>query len=190
LSRAVCRIATGKALLASLAIWFAAAAVIYTKPLGIAQLQEITGGPTILDMTFTTSPDQVYAVLDSLGDAGRLFDLTHIVPLDLIFPCTYALFLSIAISWSLAQWLPEESPWIGMNLLPVIAGTADYCENIGVITLLLTYPARLDPVAFFTSIMYVIKFAFSAFSFMALCAALVVWAVIVLKDRCIRSSAA
>jgi hypothetical protein len=189
LSCAVCRIATGKALLASLAIWLAAAAVIYTKPLGIAQLQEITGGPTVLDMTFT-SPEQVYAVLDALGDAGRLFDLTHIVPLDLIFPCTYALFLSIAISWSLTRWLPADSPWIGMNLLPVIAGTADYCENIGVITLLLTYPARLDPVALFTSIMYVIKFAFSAFSFVALFAALVVWAVIVLKDRCIRSSAA
>ncbi len=41
-------------------------------------------------MTFTTGPDQVYAVLSALGDAGRAFDLTHIVPLDLVFPFTYA----------------------------------------------------------------------------------------------------
>ena len=138
-------------------------------------------------MTFTTSPQQVYAVLDALGVAGRAFDLTRIVPLDLVFPFTYALFLSAAISWVLTRWLPKESPWIGLNLLPVIAGTADYCENAGVITLLLTYPARLDPIAVFTSTMYVIKFAFSAFSYLALFIALAGWAVVILKGRSGRS---
>jgi hypothetical protein len=113
LSRAICRIATGKVLLVSLVIWLAAGAFIYGKPFGIAQLQEITGGATILDMTFTTSPQQVYAVLDALGNAGRAFDLTRIVPLDLVFPFTYALFLSVAISWVLNRWLPDDSPWIG-----------------------------------------------------------------------------
>jgi hypothetical protein len=178
LSRAICGIATTKVLLASLALWFAAGALIYGKPFGIEQLQEITGGATILDMTFTTSPQQVYAVLDALGDAGRAFDLTRIVPLDLVFPFAYALFLSVAISRVLTRWLPEDSPWILMNLVPVLAGTADYCENAGIITLLLTYPARLDPVALFTSTMYIIKFAFSALSVIALFAALAGWGVV------------
>jgi hypothetical protein len=176
-------------LLASLVIWLITGTLIYSKPFGIAQLQEITGGATILDMTFTTTPQQVYSVLNALGEAGRTFDLTRIVPLDLVFPFTYALFLSIAISWALTRWLPDDSPWIGLNLVPVIAGTADYCENAGIITLLLTYPARLDPVALFTSTMYVIKFAFSTFSFIALFAALAGWAVIILKGRSGRSPA-
>ncbi|MDD1718398.1 MAG: hypothetical protein LUO88_04905, partial [Methanoregulaceae archaeon] len=119
--------------------------------------------------------------------AGRAFDLTHIVPLDLVFPFSYALFLSVAISWVLYRWLPKESPWIGLNLLPVIAGTADYFENAGVVTLLLTYPARLDPVALFTSAMYAVKFAFSTFSYLALFAALAGWAVVIQKGRFSRS---
>ena len=70
LSRVIRRTATTKAVLASLVLWLVALTLINGKPFGIAQLQEITGGPTILDMTFTTSPDQVYAVLSALGDAG------------------------------------------------------------------------------------------------------------------------
>lgn len=187
LSRAICRKATTKAFLASFALWLVALTLINGRPFGLAQLQEITGGPTILDMTFTTGPDQVYPVLDALGSAGRSFDLARIVPLDLVFPFTYGLFLAIGISWALSRLLPEGSPWFLLNLAPVLAAAADYCENAGVITLLLTYPARLDPVAWFVSIMYGIKFAFSAISFITLFAALAGCAVMFLVRRTGRS---
>ncbi len=172
LSRAIRRIATGKVVLGALILWLVFLYLINGRPFGIAQLLEITGGATILDMTFTTGPDPVYAVLDALGPAGRAFDLTRIVPLDLVFPFTYALFLSVGISWAMSRWIAGESPWFLLNLAPVAAGAADYCENAGVITLLLTYPARLDPVAFFASSMYAIKFAFSVLSFITLFIAL------------------
>ena len=183
LSRAIRRAATTKALLASFVLWLGALILINGKPFGIAQLQEITGGPTILDMTMTTDPDQVYAVLTALGEAGRAFDLTRIVPLDLVFPFTYALFLAVGISWGLSRWLPESSPWFLLNLAPVLAGAADYCENAGVIMMLLAYPARLDPVAVFTSAMYIVKFAFSTLSFTTLFVALAGWGVFALHAR-------
>jgi len=189
LSRAICRAANGKAVLVSLFLFMAAAAVISGRPFGLARLQEITGGPTIPDMTFTTGPDSVYAVLDALGDAGRLFDLTHIVPLDLVFPFTYGLFLALGISWGLSRLLPEDSPWLLLNLVPVLAAAADYCENAGVITLLLAYPERLDPVAWLVSAMYVIKFAFSAVSYLTLFAALAGCTAIFLLRRNGRSPA-
>jgi hypothetical protein len=173
----------------SLVVWLIALALINGKPFGLKQLQEITGGPTILDMTFTTGPESVYAVLDSLGEAGRAFDLTHIVPLDLVFPFTYALFLALGISWGLSRLLSEGSPLLLLNLAPVFAAAADYSENAGVITLLLTYPARLDPVAWFVSAMYVIKFAFSAVSFITLVAALAGCTVVYLLRRPGRSPA-
>ena len=182
-SRAICRIATGKLLVASFVLWIAVASLINGRPFGIAELKDVTGGATILDMTFTTSPQQVYGVLDALGEAGRAFDLTHIVPLDLVFPFVYALFLSVAISWVMNRWPGKESPWQRLNLLPVLAGTADYCENLGVITLLLSYPARIDPVATFTSSMYVVKFIFSALSYMVLFTALAGWSLAVIKAR-------
>lgn len=189
LSRAISRIATGKSLAASLVLWIVFLVLINGAPFGIAKLQEITGGATILDMQFTSGPDQVYAVLDALGEVGRAFYLTHIVPLDLVFPFAYGLFLSLAISWVLLRFLPADSPWLFLNFAPVAAAAADYCENAGVLTLLLTYPARLDPVAMWTSGMYVIKFAFSVLSFTTLFAALAVWAAIVLKGHPRRSAA-
>jgi hypothetical protein len=181
--------ATGKAVLASLGLWLIAAALINGKLFGLARLQEITGGATILDMTFTTGPESVYAVLSALGEAGRAFDLTHIVPLDLVFPFTYGLFLALGISWALSGLLPEDSPWFLLNLAPVFAAAADYCENAGVIMLLLTYPARLDPVAWFVSCMYSIKFLFSAVSFITLFAAVAGCAALFLVRRIGRSPA-
>jgi hypothetical protein len=189
LSRVIRQAATTKALLASLVLWLVALTLINGKPLGIAQLQEITGGPTILDMTFTTGPDQVYAVLSALGDAGRAFDLTRIVPLDLVFPFTYGLFLALGISWALSRIVAEGSPWFLLNLAPVLAAAADYCENAGVITLLLTYPARLDPVAWFVSLMYSIKFFFSFVSFITLFAALAGCAILLVLRSSGRSPA-
>ena len=189
LSQLIRRTATTKAVLASLVLWLVALTLINGKPFGIAQLQEITGGPTILDMTFTTSPDQVYAVLSALGDAGRAFDLTHIVPLDLVFPLTYGLFLALGISWALSRLFLEGSPWFMLNLAPVLAAAADYCENAGVITLLLTYPARLDPVAWFVSLMYSVKFFFSFVSFITLITALAGCAILFLLRSTGRSPA-
>lgn len=183
LSFALKRAATTRAVLASLVLWVVFGILIAGRPFGLARLQEITGGPTIPDMSFTTGPDSVYAVLDALGDAGRAFDLTHIVPLDLIFPFTYGLFLALGISWGLARLLPEGSPWFLLNLAPVLAAAADYCENAMVIVLLLTYPARPDPAAWFVSILYVIKSGFSAVSFLTLFAALAGCAVMVLLHR-------
>jgi hypothetical protein len=189
LSQIIRQAATTKALLASLVLWLVALTLINGKPFGIAQLQEITGGPTILDMTFTTSPDQVYAVLSALGDTGRAFDLTRIVPLDLVFPFTYGLFLALGISWALSRLVQSGSPWFLLNLAPVLAAAADYCENAGVITLLLAYPARLDTVAWFVSFMYSVKFFFSFVSFITLFTSLAGCAVLLLIRYSGRSAA-
>ena len=189
LSGAIRGMATGKAVLSALGLWLIAATLINGKPFGLARLHEITGGATILDMTFTTGPSQVYAVLDTLGPAGRAFDLTHIVPLDLVFPFTYGLFLALGISWGLSRLLPEGSPWLLLNLAPVLAAAADYCENAGVITLLLTYPSRLDSLAWFVSIMYAVKFLFSAISFITFFAALAGVAIVSLSRGRGRSTA-
>jgi hypothetical protein len=180
---------TTRSLVGALVLWLVFEIMIMGKPFGIAQLQEITGGPTILDMTFTTGPDSVYAVLGALGDSGRAFDLTHIVPLDLIFPFTYALFLALGISWGLSRLVPEGSQWHLLNLAPVLAAAADYCENAGIITLLLSYPARLDAVAWLVSIMYGVKFLFSAVSFITFFAALAGCVVLILIRRPGRSPA-
>lgn len=175
-STAIQRISSGRTLLASFAFFAFSAALINGRPFGLAALEEITGGAGILDMAFTYTPEQAYAMLAALGDAGRAFYLTRIVPLDLVFPAAYTLFFAVAISWLLSRWLPAESPWMRANVVPLVAGVADYCENVGVIAMLLAYPAELYGVAAFTAVFSPIKFTFIAVSMLLVLAAAAGWA--------------
>lgn len=175
-SSAIWKISSGRALLASFAFFAVSAALINGRPFGLPALAEITGGAGILDMAFTYTPVQAYAMLAALGDAGRAFYLTRIVPLDLVFPLAYTLFYAVTISWLLSRWLPAESPWMRLNLVPLVAGVADYCENIGVIAMLLAYPAELYEVAAITAVISPIKFTFIAASMLLILGALAGWA--------------
>ncbi len=183
ISSAIRKRSSGRAVLASFIAFAALAALINGRPFGLAQLEAITGGAGILDMEFTYTPEQAYAMLAALGDAGRAFYLTSVVPLDLVFPLAYTLFYAVAITWLLARWLPAESTWMRLNLVPLVTGAADYCENAGVIAMLLAYPAELYGVAAFTAVVSPIKFTFIALSMLIIPGALAGWAASVLKRR-------
>ena len=176
-STAIQRSSSGRAVLLSLAFFIVSAALINGRPFGLAAVEEITGGAGILDMAFTYTPVQAYVMLAALGDAGRAFYLTRIVPLDLVFPAAYTLFFTVAISWLLTRWLPAESPWVRLNVVPLVAGVADYCENIGVVAMLLAYPAELYGGAAITAVFSPIKFTFIAVSVLLVLAAVAGWAV-------------
>ncbi len=182
-SSAIQKFSSGKTVLASFAAFIVLAALIYGQPFGLARLEEITGGAGILDMEFTYTPQQAYAMLGALGDAGREFYLTSILPLDLIVPLAYAVFYAVTISWFLSRWLPAESPWMRLNVVPLVAGIADYCEDIGVITMLLFYPTELYGVAAVTGVISTVKFLLVVASILLVLGALAGWAVSVLRER-------
>ena len=145
------------------------------RPFGIAELNAITGGIGVLDMAVLYTPDQAYALLAGMGEAGRAFYLTHITPLDMFVPFFYALFLSTAISWVLHKWLPAESRWHRLNLVPVAGGLCDYLENFGIIAMILAWPAPLPDIASFTMAATLLKFAFSALAGLILIGAFAGW---------------
>lgn len=151
-------------------------------------MKDITGGVGLLDMELLYTPDQAYAHLAGMGEAGRAFDLTHIVPLDLVFPFVYTLFYAITITWLLHKWLPAQSRWHRLNVIPLVGGIADYMENLGIITMLVSWPIQFPDVARFTMAMGLIKFTFIILAMFTIIGALVGWAVSAVRDRCDRSS--
>ena len=182
-------ITTGPRALAALAGFFILGYLINSRPFGVAELQSITGGIGLLDMEFLYTPEQAYAHIAAMGEAGRAFDLTHIIPLDMILPLVYSLAYALVITWLLHRWLPAESPWHRLNVVPVIGGICDYLENLGIITMLLAWPQQLPDIARFTMAATVFKFAFSALAFAIIFGALIGWAVSGFRKRC-RSSPA
>jgi hypothetical protein len=147
----IIRITSGRLVLAALAGYAFLLVLINGRPFGVAQLNDITGGTGILDLMVLYTPDQAYALFSAMGEAGRAFDLTRIMPLDLIFPFAYTLFDAVAITWLLHKWLPAGSRWHRLNVVPLVAGIADYCENFGIITMLLAWPAPLADIAYSSS---------------------------------------
>lgn len=181
-------ITSRRTMLAALAGLLVTAFLVNGRPFGVAQLMEITGGVGILDMEVMYTPDQAYAFLTAMGDAGRAFDLTNIIPIDLFVPFFYALFLSTFITWLLHRWLPVESGWHRLNVVPVIGAAFDYLENFGIIAMLLAWPVRMPEIAQFTMASTLLKFSFSAVAFLIVAGAIAGWIVYAVRGR-IRSPA-
>lgn len=176
-------IASGRTVLAALAGILVTGFLVNGRPFGIAELKSITGGVGILDMEVFYSPEQAYRFLSAMGEAGRSFELTRIIPLDLLVPFFYALFLSTFISWLLHRWLPEKSPWQRLNVIPVIGALFDYIENLGIIAMLLAWPMEMFSIAQITMAATLLKFGFSILAFVILLGAMVGWAVTAVQQR-------
>jgi hypothetical protein len=183
-------ITSGKMILAALAGYVFLLVLINGQPFGVVQLKEITGGAGILDLEVLYTPEQAYALFAAMGDAGRTFDLTHIVPLDMLFPLAYTLFDAIAITWLLHRWLPAGSRWHRLNVVPVFGGIADYLENLGIITMLVAWPAPLPDIARFTMVAGLLKFLSGALAMLIIIGALAGWGITIIKGRFGRRSPA
>jgi hypothetical protein len=176
-------------ILAVLAGFLVTAFLVNGRPFGIARLKEMTGGVGILDMEILYTPQQAYSLLSAMGEAGREFDLTHIVPLDFLVPLFYSLTFSLLITWLLHRWLPEGSTWHRLNVIPLAGGFCDYLENLGVIAMLLAWPAQIPDIARFTMVFGLFKFMFSALAFAIIVGAITGWIIHGIRIRCGRSHA-
>jgi len=128
---------------------------------GVSGLKELTQGIGILDMRIGLSPRETYDHLAAMGETGRSFYKTKILPLDLLFPLAYSLFLFLCLSR-----LSERSR--RTTLLPVAAALMDYGENSLVFLMLTHYPQEYPALAQWTSVFTILKFSFLFLSIMVL----------------------
>ncbi len=176
-------ITSGRTMLAALAGILVTGFLVNGRPFGIAELKSITGGVGILDMEVFYTPEQAYTFLAAMGEAGRSFELTRIIPLDLLVPLFYALFLSTLITWILHLWLPAESGWHRLNVIPVIGALFDYLENLGIMAMLLAWPVEMYSVAQITMAATLLKFGFSVLAGIILLVAIAGWMVEALRKN-------
>lgn len=79
------------------------------------------------------------ALLEALGHEGRRYYLTRQIPLDVFYPGLLALTLINAMRWSDAK-APCSLLLRTGTALSVTAMLADYAENIGITSMLLSFP--------------------------------------------------
>ncbi len=136
--------------------------------IGMAELSRITNGGKILDMEKTGySVEKAYDILTQLGEIGRNFYLTKIIPLDIIFPISMMMMNFSWLSLFLKKCTKKGNLLRYLAILPLIDMTLDWTENACFFMMLKNFPQRLESLCKFSSIVTQVKFASVGIIFLA-----------------------
>lgn len=117
--------------------------LVYVLMLTIT-IPKVTGfanGMKLLDMMPTGYDlDYVNALFKALGTIGRDAYLYQQLPVDILYPALFGISYCLVFAYFLKKLNKFETSLFYLCLLPLIAGLADYLENIGIINLLTNYP--------------------------------------------------
>lgn len=142
----------------------------------IPKVMSFSGGMKLLDMMPTGySIDYVNSLLSVLGDKGRNAYLFNQLPLDMVYPLLFAITYSLVLAYFLNKLKKLDSYLFYFCLLPLFSGFFDYCENIGIISILNTYPNNSDTLTQITNIFSVLKSFSTTIYFITLTGTLIVW---------------
>jgi hypothetical protein len=142
----------------------------------VAGLLKITGGANILDFEIGYTLEQAKGLLTALGEEGRMFYLTRIIPLDFLFPVSYMLFYAGWIALFIKHITIRR--WMKYALVfPVINMLSDWIENIGIIAMLRSYPDLPGFAVSVSSIAGTIKMTLAVINIALICVFFVIFLV-------------
>jgi len=116
-------------------------------------LLDLGGGDTPAEHLFGYSPDHAYNLLVAYGPNGRRSHVRFTLLCDVPFP------MALYICGSLMIRHAWQRPDVRRRLaiVPLAYLVADYAENAGILTMLVSYPKRRDAVARLTATANVAK---------------------------------
>jgi hypothetical protein len=152
----ILKISTGKAVL----FLFVLTNIVYAIMLAfsIPHVVAFGGGMKLLDMLpVGYELEYVQELFTALGEEGRNAYLSIQLPIDMLYPILFAISYCFLLAW-LLQKINKQHSWLFyLCYLPLIAGAADYLENIGIITLLNQFPDLTQQSVQITSLFSVVK---------------------------------
>ena len=134
------------------------AVYVFMLTVTIPKTMEFSNGMKLLDM-MPTGYDLNYVseLFSSLGENGRGTYLTNQIPVDMIYPLLFGFSYCLLLGYFLKKLNKLNPPFLYLCLLPVIAGISDYLENIGIITMLNSYPDLTQVSVSTTNIFSILK---------------------------------
>lgn len=153
--------------------------IIYTIMLvvTIPMVMSYSGGLKLPDMMPTGySPEYITTLMNTLGETGRNIYLFNQLPLDMVYPFLFAISYCLLLGYFLKKLGKVDSKLIYLCILPLISGLFDYAENIGVITILNTFPSHSDKLSALTCVFSIIKSLSTTIFFTVLIIVIISWA--------------
>jgi len=140
----------------------------------IPKTMKFSKGMKLLDM-MPTGYDFNYVknLFDSLGEKGRETYLTNQIPVDMVYPLLFGVSYCLLMAYLLKKLHKMDTSYFYFCFLPLIAGAADYLENIGIIILLKRYPNITETTVYATNTFSVIKSISTSIFFITLIVVLI-----------------
>ena len=164
-----------KQLATSRNIWITFAIIVFINAILFPRAAAAIGGAGPIDLMTSYTPAVVFAAVDSYGPEGRAAYVTNQVVTDTIYPLVYAFFYGAILINLTAKTLPADSGWQKLYLLPFLMMLADFGENIGIVSMLKSYPNQSVQVAQIANIFTMVKWGSFAIVLLATLVLLVRW---------------
>lgn len=126
-----------------------------------ARIKNASNGTGPIDLQFFYTPEKVYGMVASYGEAGRAFYRNFELTADILYPIVYTLFFSLFITWLFQRGFATESKMQRLNVVPFGAWLFDLLENLGIVGMLSVYPSTPAFLAWVTAIFTLIKWLFA-----------------------------
>ena len=150
----------------------------------IPKVMTFSGGMKLLDMMpIGYNSEYINMLLHTLGEKGRDIYLYTQIPVDMIYPFLFGISYSLLLAYFLKKIDKLNSSLFYLCMLPLIAGLADYLENLGIITMLNSYPDLSTIQTTATNIFTVLKSIASTIYFLALIITLIILGLKTIKKK-------
>ena len=121
-----------------------AATHLLPLPGGANALHTSLGHQALFDQSPASSTDEVYARLESYGEAGRQAYARFTYTADVAFPAVLLAFLLLLERFVVERAMPSRQLRILLLLVPVLWFVSDALENATIYRLILEFPAHND----------------------------------------------
>jgi len=150
----------------------------------IPKTMKYANGMKLLDM-MPTGYDTAYikSLFEALGEEGRQVYLYNQLPVDMIYPFLFGVSYCLLIGYFLKKINKLNSVFFYLCFLPVIVGVADYSENLGIISMLYSYPVLSQPIMDSTNIFSIIKSMTTTIYFISLIIILIIFGIKLMGKR-------
>lgn len=124
----------------------------------IPKVMAFSGELKLLDMMpLGYDLDDINALFAALGEKGRSIYLYNQIPVDMIYPFLFGISYSLIFAYFLNKLGKLDSVFFYVSLLPLVAGIADYLENIGIVLMLTKFPDVSPGLAGITNVFSMVK---------------------------------
>ncbi len=122
----------------------------------LAEIQTVSGQIPFDMCPFGYAPKEAGILLASLGADGREYYLSRQITLDTLYPAMLALTLSATILWFGRRQSSRRLIHIGVAL-SIGSALLDYAENLGIVTMIKSWPEVSAPIVYAVSTATILK---------------------------------